>query len=801
VAFMHDVRFAIRLLAKNRGFTLVAVMALALGMAVNSTFFAIVNAITLGGPIDDPAGLVHVGTRGASGAPAGMSYADFDDVSRAVRTMSGMAAYMNTLGALADEDRAAERVTGAYVTTGAWPILREQPILGRPLLPEDDRTGAAPVVLISETLWRTRYAADPSLIGLDIRINGVPVTVVGILRDGFRFPNDALFWMPLASGPDIRSQPRGMRNLGVFARLTDGMSIAQAETELNGIMSRLAASYSESNRGITATVVPINRQFTPPLNQPAWIAFIVAGALVLIIACANVANLLLARSLERSGEMAVRLSLGASRGRIVRQLLAESAALAVLGAATGLALSVAGMRAYESMIPEGVMPSFMSPTIDGRVLTVLAAVTCGTVLLFGFVPALFSSRLNPGRLLNDRGTAGGGGRSARRWTTVFLTAEFALTFVFIAGLVLDLRTFVEASQQERVMNPTDLMTASVTLPAERYATPDSRYLLLERLTSSLEASGATAASMASVLPFAIGAPRKIDVEGRPRVADAQLPDVRLVAVAPRYFEAIGTAPRIGREFTARDGTPGEAAAIVNERLVAMLFPDGQAIGRRVRLPVDGASTAADWMTIVGVAPTIQQGPGAEPTPVVYVPLRATAPATVALLVRGSSGSPLASLLREQVRALDRDLPLARLTSMEQALIDAGWNARLSSALFRSIAVIGLMLALVGLYGVTAYAVTQRTRELGVRLALGAQGRQLAWLLMRRVLLQLAIASGIGVLLTVAWDRAFSVGSSRMADPLVLLSAVVAIASVGSLAAIVPVRRAARIDPVASLRAE
>jgi hypothetical protein len=281
-----------------------------------------------------------------------------------------------------------------------------------------------------------------------------------------------------------------------------------------------------------------------------------------------------------------------------------------------------------------------------------------------------------------------------------------------------------------------------------------------------------------------------------------LPDVRIVAAAPRYFETIGAAPVAGRGFIVSDGAPGERVAIVNQRVASMFFPGREVLGRRIRLPVDGAENAAGWMTIVGVVPNIRQGPGADPTPVVYVPLRQTGPSTVSLLVRGGDRSPpVASLLREQVRALDGDLPLVGLMSMEQALWQAAWVGRMSSGLLRSIAVIGVMLALVGLHAVTTYAVAQRTREFGVRVALGAQRRQLAWLIVRRALLQLGVAAAIGVGCTFAWDRAFSAGSASLAEPFVLACTLLAMAIVGGLAAVVPARRAARLDPLASLRAE
>jgi predicted permease len=802
MSVLQDLKFAARLLAKNRGFTIVAVMALALGIGVNNTFFTLVNAICLRGPIDDPSGLVHLGTRGPAGAQAGLSYADFEDARAATRTLGALAAYASAPVALADDERPAERVTAAYVTANAFDVVGVAPLAGRGFRPEDDRPGAAPVAILARTLWMSRYAGDQSPVGRSVRINGNPVTVVGIAREGFRFPNDASVWLPLASMPGIAAQPRNVRTLGVFGRLNDGTPIEQARAEIEGIMTRLAASHPTTNAGITATTVPINEPFTPRITDPAWLAFITAGALVLLIACANVANLLLARTLRRAGEMAVRASLGASRTRVVQQLLVESALLALAGGLLGVALSLAGVRLLSVMIPEGMLPSWMALRMDGPVLGMLVAVCVGTVFLFGLVPAVFASKADPGRLLSGRGATGVAGLGARRWTTVFLTAEFALTFVLLAALALEVRSFFETQRRDRVIETAGLLTASVTLPPQRYSTPDARNAFYDRLTEAFEGAGVAAVSLASALPFNSAARRSLLVDGRPPVPGRPLPSVWMVGVAPRYFDSVGVRIGDGRQFTASDGRPGQAAAIVNQRLAATFFPDEDAIGRRIQLPMDAPGATAEWLTIVGVAPTIQQSPNPDPAPIVYVPLRSLAPQTVALLVRDAPGSQTtASVLRDRVRGLDADLPLSRVLSMEQALTDAGWNGRMASALIRTIATIGLFLALVGLYAVTTFSVTSRRREIGVRIAVGARSVSVGWLVMRRALAHLGLGVLAGVGCTLAWDRLLSTGTSRMAEPVALLAVAALIGTIGVAASLVPAWRAMRTDPVAALRTE
>jgi predicted permease len=809
---LQDLRFAVRLLAKDRWFTTIAVIALALGIGVNATVFTFVNAVLIRGlPINDPDRVMVIGTRDARGRDRGMSYLDFQDYRAATRTFAGLSAYSGSTMNVSDEGRAPERFQGPYISANAFSLIGQKPLAGRPFLPDDDRPGAAPVVILGNGIWKNRYGSERSVIGRTIKVNGVPSIVIGIMPEGFKFPIGADLWLPLAQVARLTEQKRDGRNLEVFGRLADGVTRAQAQSEMNTIAAKLRQDFPATNKDVTPAVLTFNERVNGGPIRLIFLSLMGAVAFVLLIACANVANLLLARSAARAREMAVRVSLGASRWRIVRQLLVESVLLSVISGLLGLALASVGVRLFDAATQDVGKPYWIQFTMDARVMAFFAAVCLGTGILFGLAPAFHASSADVYEVLKDGGRSGSGGVRARRWTGVLIVAELALTLVLLAGAGLMMKSFLTLYRLDIGVETAHLLTMRLVLPNQKYATPELRRAFHERLDQRLAGiGGITAASVTTNVPFSGGAGRQLEIEGRPPAAGEQPPSVTLLSIGPRYFDTIGVRLVRGRDFDAVDGTAGHDSAIINQRFAAMHFGTEDPIGRRIKLNNDGPTPPGtlppSWVTIVGIAPTVRQMSVREvaPDPVVYLPLRADAPIFAMLMIRAQrDAATLTSIAREEVRAIDQDLPVFGVFTMDQLLAQQRWAFRIFGSMFAIFAVIALALSAVGLYAVTAYSVAQRTQEIGVRVALGAQAAQVWWLVLRRGIVQMVIGLAIGI------GGAIGVGKllesllvqTGTRDPATLASIVALLVFVSLSASFWPARRATRLDPVQALRYE
>jgi putative ABC transport system permease protein len=809
--FLQDLRFAARRLVKDRWFTVAAIVALALGIGANSAVFTFVNAVLLRGlPFDQPDRIMWIDTQDVRGGRFLASVQDFEDWRRASRTFSGMALVQSGAPTLSGDDRAPQATPGGYISANAFDLIGVKPILGRGFLAEDDAPGAPPVMLISGGLWNSRYGSDPAIIGKTVRFNALPATVVGVMPVGFKWPFQHEAWVTMAQLPPLlRNRGRGVRPFVAYGRLADGVTIEQARSEFKNISAQLATEHQDTNKEIAAVVTPFQERMLGTEVKTIFWSLMGAVAFVLLIACSNVANLMLARAAQRSREIAVRFSLGATRSRIVRQLLVESVLLACVSGVVGLALAMVGIRWFKSETQEVGIPYWMTFDIDASVVAFFAAVCLLTGIVFGLAPALHVSRTNVNEVLKEGGRSGTGGVRARRWTAALIVAELTLTLVLLAGAGFMMRSFLNMYRMDVGIETSRLLTMGFILPARKYPQAEMRKEFLRRVEERFNSLGdVVGASTTSNPPLFGGTPRQLLIDGKPAQAGDTPKTVTMLSVGPRYFDALGVSLLRGRPLDQNDGTPGREVAIINERLASMHFGTSDPIGQRIQLVDDSpAATRSAWATIVGLAPNVRQRSGQEdplPDPIVYLPHDQN-PAWIgagAMIVRGRGDlGPLIAALRKEVFALDPDLPLQNVRTVDENLAQQRWFVRVFGTMFGVFAGIAIVLAAVGLFAVTAYSVTQRTQEIGVRMALGAEAKQVSWLILRRGLVHLAFGLTLGL--------AGAYGAGRLlqsmlfqtgpADPLTLVAITLLLSIVAIAACLWPAWQATRLNPVNALR--
>jgi len=811
----QDVRFALRMFANDRVFTLIAAAVLAIGIGVDNTLLMAVNAACLRGlPIARADQVLFVGGRDERGTDTNLSFREFETIRAAAPAFLGLTAHassMASIGPVGDEARAAERALLTYFSTGGFALLGVQPMLGRDFTDADHQPGAPSVTILGGGLWTRHYGADPAIVGRAIRVNGAPSIVIGVIQAGFKFPRFTELWQPLQQGPSrLTADLRNTRGLELFGRLRDGRTLGDARSEIEPIAARLAHDFPETNQHITFRVVPINDRYNQSVTDPSWVGLMIVGAIVLLIACANAANLLLMRSAQRSQEFAIRASLGASRLRLVRQLLIECAVLASLGGTTGWGLATVGGRLLTGLVPETQMPFWIRFTMDGRMLVVLSLVTLATVFVFGLAPALQAASTDVNRTLKNGARTTTGGRTGG-WTNALLIAEFALTVVLVTMLIKGERIARAGERRGTGYDSRNVVSGSIVLSAERYPTPGDRLRLYDEIDSRLAGIPAVGSfAFAGALPGGGAPAARLEIDGQPHSPDSA-PQVWTLTVGPRYFDVLGVALLRGRPFDDRDGSSGAGAAIVNQEFVDRFFPTIDPIGRRIRIAYQGrpaTAAAPPWLTIAAIAPTLRQRFAPDPDPIVYLPLRGEAPAAVVLLGRASARSDTAAVggaIRDVVRAINPDLPIARLMPMDQAIGEAQWAARGSTRISETVVLIAILLAAVGLYAVTAHAVVLRTGEISVRRALGARAGHIIWMVWRRASIQIGLGGAIGVIGGIAWEQVtgtwfLGTGSAAgLLDPVDFVMIVAVVAIIGMVGCIVPAWRAVQLDPLPALR--
>ena len=771
-------------------------------------------------PLANPDRLAWIRTVDARGRQLGVSYADVRDWRATARTLSHVVVSLEFPINVSEDTRAPQRYNGSYISFDVFRMVGRAPMLGRGFLPDDDRAGAPPVALISHTVWQNRYGGSPSRVGRPVRVNDAPATIVGVMPEEFHFPFATDVWVPVAQrsgAPSTVDATRGTRTVLIvaFARLADGVRPAAAQAEMDAITGRLARDFPATNKGISVALSPIEDLYWGGLRQ---MLFIVMGAvsLVLLITCLNVANLLLTRAVHRAREVAIRSSLGATRGCIIRQLFVESVLLVSVAGSVAFFLSLYVVSVFGSALGQAWAagtdppPFWMHFSIDGRVCAFLAVASLGACLLFGLLPALHISKASHADL-KDGGRGASGGVRARRWTGALMVTEVALTLVLLAGAGLLVRSFLVVYQAGRVLDTSNLITMQLALGADRYTQPAQKKQFFrqldERLASVRAFSAVTSASDIPMLTV-INALRQLTIEGRAAAPDENPPTVAYLYIGPRYFETLRLRLLRGRDFTEDDGAPGREAAIVNQRFASVFFPDADPIGHRIRLANAAAPNAPQpWFTIVGVAPTVPQlAYSQSPESIVYVSLRGEpAPHRFASIIARAEGAraSIVSLLREEVRNVDPDLPGYDIQTMDEVLAKSRSLQTVLSAMFALLAGIALLLASVGLYAVTAHGVTQRTQEIGIRVALGAQSSQVVALFVTRTVVHLVIGLLVGLAGAIVVARLLEQFLVRTAptDPVILSVVSVLLIVVTTAASVWPARRAARVDPLVALRSE
>ena len=806
----NDLRFAVRMLLKDKWFTLVAVLALGLGIGLNATVFTFVNAVLIRGlPFHDPQEILHMNGRNTStGNGSGISYLDTEEFRGQSRAFASLAAYRNNSFTVTENGRPPERVRGCAMSASSFSLLGQEPLIGRTFAEGEDKPGARPIAILGYGLWKSRYAGDPQILGRVININGTAHEVIGVMPEGVKFPNNAEMWRALIpEGDDLKR--RDLRSLNMFGRLAADKTREAGSAELSAIAARVEAQYPDTNKNMGVEVMTFNERFNGGPIRAIFLSLLGAVGFVLLIACANVANLLLARSATRAREVAVRFALGASRAVIVRQLLVESVLLACLGGVFGLALAHFSVKLFDAAVANVGKPYWIVFTFDPVVFGYFAAICLTTGIVFGLAPALQVSRTNMNDVLKEGGRGNAGAVRARRLTSTMVVAEIALTIVLLVGAGLMIRSFLKLYSMNIGVDTSHMLTMSVQLPDAKYSTADQRRIFYDSLMGRLQAiPGMRSVAIATSVPFAGSEGRGLEIEGRPPAKPEEAPRTSTITVSANYFDAMDAAIRRGRSLRESDGAPGSEVVVVNERFVTRFFPNEDVLGRRIRLVAGSAQKPepGPWLTIVGVGPTIRQGSpqSTDPDAVVYQPYRLQSPGSMNIIARSQvAPTSLTPLIREAVQAVDSDLPVFNVQTMDELLAQNRWPYRVFGTMFALFAFIALVLSAVGIYAVTSYSVTQRTQEIGVRMALGARPSEVSWLILRRGLVQLGIGLAIGLSLALFAGiplRAILVQVPPR-DP-VTFATIISVLVIMTLAAcLIPARRATRLDPLTALRIE
>ncbi|MFL6277888.1 MAG: ABC transporter permease [Blastocatellia bacterium] len=801
---IQDFRYGIRLLLKRPGFTLVAAFALALGIGANTAIFSVVNAVLLKAlPYPQSNQLVWFWEVQPQLKQAPFSPADFVDYQSQNHSFDEVAASRPMSFNLTGGERP-ERINANIVSANFFDVLRVQPVQGRAFTADEGRAGARRVAVVSYGFWQSHSAGDPDFVGRTLTLNNEPVTVIGVMPPGFKFGGDAELWInprqivpePFSSFTDDVLAVRGMHYLRVVGRLKPGVALAQAQADIDAVVARLQQQYNSNH---SVHLVALHEAIIGDL-RPALVVLMVAVGLVLLVACANVANLLLARATARHREMAIRTALGAGRARIVRQLLTESLLLALLGGALGLLLGWWGVDLLVAVSPTET-PRLSEIGIDQTVFLFTLALSIVTGVLFGLAPALQASKANLNEALKEGGRTADASRR-NRVRGLLVIAEVALSLVVLVGAGLLVKSFARVLDVKPGFDSANLLTANLSLPGKKYEKQSQINAFCKQVIERLEAlPGVEAVGIANDIPL-LGDDTSTypTTEGREATRDEDRFLIGQHAVSTGYFKALGIGLLSGREFGATDAADAPPVVIINETAARKLWPGEDPLGKHLRL----GNEKSPWLQVIGVVSDVKHnGLEAEPSLEAYAPFAQMAYPYLSIMLRAPNASSFAAAIRQEVQAVDNDQPVHDVMMMEQLVSRSVAPRRLSMALFALFGGVAMLLAGIGIYGVMSYAVTQRTHEIGVRMALGAKRRDVLRLVVGQGMRLAFVGVTVGLITALAATRLmksllFAVSAT---DVMTFVAVAIVLILVALVACFVPALRATRVDPMVALRYE
>ncbi|HEY8186781.1 MAG TPA: ABC transporter permease [Pyrinomonadaceae bacterium] len=809
---IKDIRYGIRSLLKTPAFTAIAIVTLALGIGANTAMFSVINAVLLRPlPYNQPDRLVTIWEespqRGLYEMP--ISLANMRDWIDQNHTFDQISAYTFTNLNLTGAGEPA-RLSAVRTSANLFPLVGATPLLGRVFLPEEDREGANRVVILSHGVWQSHFGSDSAILGKSLTLNNQSYTVVGVMPASFQFPvgfgylgrvlNEPTdLYVPLA--PTSKETVRGSYSFFALGRLKPGMTITQARADMTAIESRLEQQYPDGNSGVGISLVATQEQ-TVKTIRPALLVLLGAVAFLLLIACANIANLLLARAASRQKEIAIRTALGASRLSVLRLLLTESLMLSLAGGGLGLLLAVWGTNALIALAPENI-PRIDEVGFDARVFGFTLAVSLVTGLLFGLIPTFHSSKPDLNEALKESSRGSLGSATGKRLRGALVSIEVALSLVLLIGAGLMIKSFVRLQQMDLGFNPDQVLTVNLSVSSSRYPEDRQQVAFFQEALARLQSvPGVQSAAATTGLPLTLNlSGSDFRIEGRPEPEAGKEMIINTRSVSPGYFKTLGISLIKGRDFSDRDKSDAPAAAIINNDLARIYFPGEDPIGKRITFD-DGQS----WMSIVGIIGDVKQlGLDSNAKPEVYFPyLQVTSP-RMSIVVRTTTSNPLSLIaaMKSQMQTIDKDLPLDNAKTMQQLLAESTSGRRFNMLLLAVFAGVALVLAIVGIYGVMSYAVSQRTQEIGIRMALGARSFDVLKLVVKNGMSLALIGVAIGLAGSFALTRLLAslLFQVTPTDRTTFAGVAVCLIVVAFLACFIPARRATKVDPLVALRNE